>query len=285
MLSVHRKGKKHAANLERYYRNQKEIADLKLKRAHEQYLKITEQKQEAGDGHGDAAMPKLVSETHKTAKHALLKMTPYNSCVQRGKKEQMKSDSSDSKGKGLFFQSKKRRLKPGMLVNQATGMMSGAYVSKRLHKQGQLGHVETSTSISGSDKHSDASSSEVATTGGHAEDTLTLISRIPAELVHAPPPPPPPEGAVTQVPSTSTDMQTASPRAGDSCNSNNKQVKSKTEEALEDYDRDRRKAEVEYYVKMKSSGWIMDHRSGKWVKDENAEFDSDEEEPPLHPPS
>lgn len=29
-----------------------------------------------------------------------------------------------------------------------------------------------------------------------------------------------------------------------------------------------------------SAGWIRD-RSGKWVKDENAEFDSDEEEPPL----
>lgn len=32
-----------------------------------------------------------------------------------------------------------------------------------------------------------------------------------------------------------------------------------------------------------SSGWLQD-RSGKWVKDENAEFDSDEEEPALLPP-
>lgn len=29
-----------------------------------------------------------------------------------------------------------------------------------------------------------------------------------------------------------------------------------------------------------SAGWIQDP-SGKWVKDENAEFDSDEEEPPA----
>uniref|UniRef100_A0A8C3J2M9 Sodium channel modifier 1 n=1 Tax=Calidris pygmaea TaxID=425635 RepID=A0A8C3J2M9_9CHAR len=29
-----------------------------------------------------------------------------------------------------------------------------------------------------------------------------------------------------------------------------------------------------------SAGWIQD-RSGKWVKDENAEFDSDEDEPPV----
>lgn len=32
-----------------------------------------------------------------------------------------------------------------------------------------------------------------------------------------------------------------------------------------------------------SSGWMQD-RSGKWVKDENAEFDSDEEEPAVLPP-
>ncbi|XP_042297170.1 sodium channel modifier 1 [Sceloporus undulatus] len=36
---------------------------------------------------------------------------------------------------------------------------------------------------------------------------------------------------------------------------------------------------LEHYLKLKSSGWVQDG-SGKWVKDENAEFDSDEEEPP-----
>ena len=29
---------------------------------------------------------------------------------------------------------------------------------------------------------------------------------------------------------------------------------------------------------MKMSGWILDS-NGKWIKDENVEFDSDEEEP------
>nr|XP_060613988.1 sodium channel modifier 1 [Anolis sagrei ordinatus] len=36
---------------------------------------------------------------------------------------------------------------------------------------------------------------------------------------------------------------------------------------------------LEHYLKLKSSGWVQDG-TGKWVKDENAEFDSDEEEPP-----
>ncbi|GAA6217208.1 sodium channel modifier 1 [Lates japonicus] len=41
-----------------------------------------------------------------------------------------------------------------------------------------------------------------------------------------------------------------------------------------------RRTELEHYLKLKSDGWLQD-RSGKWIKDENVEFDSDEEEPPL----
>ncbi|XP_067305728.1 sodium channel modifier 1 [Pseudorasbora parva] len=44
-----------------------------------------------------------------------------------------------------------------------------------------------------------------------------------------------------------------------------------------------RRREMDHYLKLKSSGWLQD-RSGKWVKDENVEFDSDEEEPALLPP-
>ncbi|XP_034467273.1 sodium channel modifier 1 [Hippoglossus hippoglossus] len=40
-----------------------------------------------------------------------------------------------------------------------------------------------------------------------------------------------------------------------------------------------RRRELERYLKLKSDGWIQD-RSGLWVKDEDVEFDSDEEEPP-----
>lgn len=43
---------------------------------------------------------------------------------------------------------------------------------------------------------------------------------------------------------------------------------------------EQRKRELEHYLKLKSAGWIQD-RSGQWLKDENVEFDSDEEEPPA----
>ncbi|XP_061838824.1 sodium channel modifier 1 [Nerophis lumbriciformis] len=40
-----------------------------------------------------------------------------------------------------------------------------------------------------------------------------------------------------------------------------------------------RRRELEHYLKLKSDGWRQD-LSGQWVKDQNVEFDSDEEEPP-----
>ncbi|XP_053330975.1 sodium channel modifier 1 [Spea bombifrons] len=40
---------------------------------------------------------------------------------------------------------------------------------------------------------------------------------------------------------------------------------------------------LEHYLQLKSSGWIPDG-TGKWVKDQNVEFDSDEEEPSVFPP-
>ncbi|XP_035871743.1 sodium channel modifier 1 isoform X3 [Phyllostomus discolor] len=43
-----------------------------------------------------------------------------------------------------------------------------------------------------------------------------------------------------------------------------------------------RKRALDHYLTLRSSGWIPDGR-GRWVKDENVEFDSDEEEPPDLP--
>ncbi|XP_062848550.1 sodium channel modifier 1 [Trichomycterus rosablanca] len=47
---------------------------------------------------------------------------------------------------------------------------------------------------------------------------------------------------------------------------------------------EQRRRELEEYLKLKSAGWIQDP-SGKWIKDENVEFDSDEEEPASLLPS
>nr|XP_056708490.1 sodium channel modifier 1 [Euleptes europaea] len=82
---------------------------------------------------------------------------------------------------------------------------------------------------------------------------------------------------------TATDVQKeASPRC-------EKKGKGKASSATtlhsrpEDLTPEKRQA-LEHYLQLKSSGWIQDG-SRKWIKDENVEFDSDEEEPPALPPS
>lgn len=42
------------------------------------------------------------------------------------------------------------------------------------------------------------------------------------------------------------------------------------------------RARREHFSRLRQAGWIMGS-DGKWCKDENAEFDSDEDEPPLPP--
>ncbi|NXG09353.1 SCNM1 protein, partial [Sakesphorus luctuosus] len=44
-----------------------------------------------------------------------------------------------------------------------------------------------------------------------------------------------------------------------------------------------RRRVLRHHLHLRSSGWVQDP-SGKWLKDGNAEFDSDEEEPPELPP-
>ncbi|NXT07518.1 SCNM1 protein, partial [Prunella fulvescens] len=41
---------------------------------------------------------------------------------------------------------------------------------------------------------------------------------------------------------------------------------------------------LRHHLHLRSRGWLQDP-SGNWVKDGNAEFDSDEEEPPPLPPA
>ncbi|KAE8588543.1 hypothetical protein XENTR_v10022607 [Xenopus tropicalis] len=60
-----------------------------------------------------------------------------------------------------------------------------------------------------------------------------------------------------------------------------KKGEEKVKKEIPDPERERT---MEHYLRLKSSGWLPDG-TGKWVKDENVEFDSDEEEPPPLPPS
>ncbi|KAM8932395.1 sodium channel modifier 1 isoform 2-T2 [Lycaon pictus] len=83
---------------------------------------------------------------------------------------------------------------------------------------------------------------------------------------HPPLPPPevePESGKITKEP-----MPGAAPQAKESATVSSPVPMSPT-----------RKRALDHYLTLRSSGWIPDGQ-GRWVKDENVEFDSDEEEPP-----
>ncbi|XP_077978133.1 sodium channel modifier 1-like isoform X2 [Glandiceps talaboti] len=324
MLSLHRKGKKHKANLERHHRKQKEIANLKLKRAHEQYLKQMEGKEKDDDKQKERNVPKLLAETHKIAHHALLKSAPYNSCVKKGRNEQTSETSGTT---GAFFRAHKPTQSKQTHETDTSDIVPGAYVPKRLrnaskqrNESKQANNAQRTGYISG-ELDSKTSITNTERTEGElkssSRETVSMLSTIPTDILFAPPPPPPPElkgmESTVSYPSKSTlistDLQSSGscvlPSSSSSSSSSSvgasestprKEATSteshciqqdegdkKTNKIKTDYDREKRKAEAEYYIKMKSSGWIMDHRSGKWVKDDYAEFDSDEDEPPLFP--
>ncbi|KAM3920741.1 sodium channel modifier 1-like [Leptodactylus fuscus] len=66
-------------------------------------------------------------------------------------------------------------------------------------------------------------------------------------------------------------------------NSKNKNKTQKSSDKGEEPNADpERRRVMEHHLTLRSSGWIPDG-TGKWVKDENVEFDSDEEEPPEIP--
>lgn len=86
----------------------------------------------------------------------------------------------------------------------------------------------------------------------------------------------------TQTPATSTPSSDTTVKVSSSkASTSKKEPKSTVSEPVTA----QRRRELKHYLQLKSDGWLQD-RSGQWVKDENVEFDSDEEEPPpLAPPS
>ncbi|XP_044131141.1 sodium channel modifier 1 [Bufo gargarizans] len=120
------------------------------------------------------------------------------------------------------------------------------------------------------------------------------VRRTSSSKVEEPPqssPSPQSSSVYTQQDLHKTPAETSSPdpRSGSTgmCRRSQSQTTSKTKNKIqkgEDSNDDpERRRVMEHYLSLRSSGWIPDG-TGKWVKDETVEFDSDEEEPPAMPP-
>ncbi|XP_064479462.1 sodium channel modifier 1-like [Ornithodoros turicata] len=53
-----------------------------------------------------------------------------------------------------------------------------------------------------------------------------------------------------------------------------------SDQSLSEEERAKNTAKAQHYLNLRMAGWLL-NPEGKWVKDENVEFDSDEEEPPA----
>ncbi|XP_069805914.1 sodium channel modifier 1 isoform X2 [Dendropsophus ebraccatus] len=206
MLSVHRRGKKHIAYMQRFYGKKAAHRNAVQKRQHEEYVRAEKA--------GEQPPAPLLEQTKKITQHALLKAAPYNSCCSRNRPEDVRRKEKSSKTE------------------------------------------EPPQSLS-------------------SPQSSTPISSWPV------------------LPQTAAETSCPEPRSGPTgiCkqsqfkkNFKNKKKTQKSSESGEDPSDDpERRRVMEHYLSLRSSGWVPDG-TGKWVKDENVEFDSDEEEPPAMPP-
>ncbi|XP_073495487.1 sodium channel modifier 1 isoform X2 [Phyllobates terribilis] len=204
MLSVHRKGKKHTACLQKFYGKKAAHKNEVLKRQHEQYVRAEEA--------GEQPPAPLLELTRKITQHALLKAAPYNSCCTRHRPEEVRRKGS---------------------------------------------------------------SSEVE---GSAQSMSSLLRNRP--VCTQPDQPKTPAETSGPEPSSSTGSCRQSQSKKDGKKKKMQKSLGKGEDPADDPERTR---VMEHYLSLRSSGWIPDG-AGKWVKDENVEFDSDEDEPPAIPP-
>ncbi|CAJ0965717.1 unnamed protein product [Ranitomeya imitator] len=204
MLTVHRKGKKHTACLQRFYGKKAAHRNEVQKRQHEQYVRAEEA--------GEQLPAPLLEQTRKITQHALLKAAPYNSCCTRHRPEEVRRKGRSSE------------------VGGSTQAISSLPINSPVCVQRDQPKTLAETSL--------------------------------------------PE------PSSSTGSCRQSHLKKEGKNKKLRKSLEKGEDAAHDPERRR---VMEHYLSLRSSGWIPDG-TGKWVKDENVEFDSDEEEPPEIPP-
>ncbi|XP_069805913.1 sodium channel modifier 1 isoform X1 [Dendropsophus ebraccatus] len=239
MLSVHRRGKKHIAYMQRFYGKKAAHRNAVQKRQHEEYVRAEKA--------GEQPPAPLLEQTKKITQHALLKAAPYNSCCSRN-----------------------RSL---LIVNSGPCRDS----LRHCYPVPTIGKADISISNRPEDvrRKEKSSKTEEPPQSLSSPQSSTPISSWPV------------------LPQTAAETSCPEPRSGPTgiCkqsqfkkNFKNKKKTQKSSESGEDPSDDpERRRVMEHYLSLRSSGWVPDG-TGKWVKDENVEFDSDEEEPPAMPP-
>ncbi|EMP27980.1 Sodium channel modifier 1 [Chelonia mydas] len=248
MLTVHRAGKKHVASLQTFYGKKRSHENEVQKRRQQEFLRAEEA------GTQDLACPApLLAQTRKIAQNALLKASPYNSCCRRNSSSSVSSSGREPAAPAAFGSAiGKQPAEPGSSVARGE---EGCAAADAPHSMQLPGHASL---------RADHCRNAKCHYPCHMSSLISASHEPPIWLgtkyVHR-------------------DLQ-KEPAARIKRSSKGKSSLSPQPEAISP---EKRQA-LEHYLLLRSSGWIQD-TSGKWVKDENVEFDSDEDEPPSLPPS
>ncbi|XP_030014553.1 sodium channel modifier 1-like isoform X2 [Sphaeramia orbicularis] len=246
MLTVHRKGKRHLEALQKFYGKKTQLRNEIVKRQHENYVQSEQNLQEP------SSSAPLLAQTRKLTHHALLKSVPYNS---RHQKNRYGTVTSPKTRYGTVTSPKTRYgtvTSPKTRYGTATSPKTryGTVTSPKT-RCGTVTSPKTSTKPE--NRH-------VCSSSGPTDSTNTT--------------------ALEQVEACDTAKGShCLPPKTRGCGTGSKQSQNTDGSAPVTA---HRKRELEHYLKLKSDGWVQD-RSGQWVKDDNVEFDSDEEEPPSLP--
>jgi len=228
MLAVHRKGKKHLANLSRKIMREEEIKELKVKKLQEQFVKT-----------GAAELNCKPSTPQPTiSKYGLLNAAPYSSCARRKGKPQDRKPTIDLVSESKVMQPTTETELP-VNTRRSTSAVLRSYLKQARRRKGFDKLVSKSKLQYGAPiSHTTATVSEEVL----ASETTTQLEN----------------QTTPEAPQTSG----ATP-------GNTKPSEEELKKAM-------------YYKNLRMSGWKKDW-NGQWVKDENAEFDSDEEQPEEYP--
>ncbi|KXJ09167.1 sodium channel modifier 1 [Exaiptasia diaphana] len=293
MISLHRNGKKHLANVLVKLERAKEDAEIRQRREHEEYLKSSSESPLIGKTKKNKELV-LNSSSHR-ANVAERKVgdnkTPSNSFTYKGKtmdgsfcnQESFTETCGDSRDTSTGRTHGEATAQAGFFKAKTTFNSQTSYTrdyesssssTQNISKQTQNKYknnsflrknetINPSSAHLKQDNHSKSSTTKYNHLGNRkdlAKQRFLSVNPLTQQQVQ-------PEGELCSV---SENKQN---------DGNSTHNISTAQQELSEYDKLDQNSKALYVSKLRQLGWVLG-LDGKWLKDENAEFDSDEEEPP-----
>ncbi|CAB4036551.1 Hypothetical predicted protein [Paramuricea clavata] len=291
MLSIHRQGRKHLTNMSIKIEKEHNLNELLQKRKQEFYLKeasinnkpsnIGKNSMELFNNDTSETAP-LLAKTRLLAERVTTQSTPNNPQVQKsnlGEKRTMESQGFTNEQPGDIF----KKNKP-FFQSRVELKLSRDIFDKNLQKSTSTTNNKTdhrlSTGAEKLSKHADGNicGSNTVIQGSKSLSSTAVVNRndyksdLQSKLM------PIIKSSFSHGSANYCQIEGSTNTAVDGQLVGNNAVDFQQTTECKGVSGKMNRDEQRRYLEMKMSGWILDS-NGKWIKDENVEFDSDEEEP------